>query len=250
MKITDTIRKVCDILNREFDLREQMFPFFRNAKDLGRVAIPRDIQNKLNLDVFDTLPMVSLDNMPMEDFKQDIGILAVTGGINSTGIVFKDFVIKFSPTEPTYGDHRASDNDTFFYESMVDKFGDLAERHLAATNTYGGFTIQETIRVASDVLRSMTTRKLNKVYRTLLDANNVLRVKDIHTGNWGFRGRDRDVPVIFDFSSYQDRRRKLTWYQLNMQSIWNDDNWGRERRKERALRQYWENLSPKNAEKY
>jgi hypothetical protein len=229
MKITDYMQNAMDILRTEFAFREEF------SNDLGVVKA-----RNLNA-VWDETKIITGCPHRGGYVWHPIYTLGVTAdefiemagakhhnGVNTQALVFRDGVIKWSSNE-TMTSHYSTNEDARFYQDIAERFPKY-RKYLAETIQFRDFTVQELICPAHEAMRDpdveITDDERFDLYATVIRVAHALGLRDVHTGNWGFRGDDFSTPVIFDFSERRNPGSAMSWYRLNPQFEWIDRDVG------------------------
>jgi hypothetical protein len=236
MKITDYMHNAMTILSGEFAARHRMG--MRNFKDLGlywddTIACSDGYRGK-----YVNRPIVTL-GVTVEDFFKMAGAEKMSGA-NTQAMVFPEGVVKWSRAGALDG-HYETNQDARFYRDIVEQFPEY-RMYLAETVQIGRlFTVQEPIYMAHENIYQLDDDQRFDVYATLIQVAHALGIRDVHMGNWGFRGDDRTTPVIFDFSERKRMGSYMDWDCLNVEFMW--DDWGLALNYEDLLREDLDNLN-------
>ena len=207
MKITDYMQNAMDILRAEFDFREN------DGQD-----------EPAYLGGYRDRPIFTL-GVEVDDFLVMAGA-ETAHGANSMALVFDEGVIKWSKGDEL-DSHYTTNEDARFYHMTVERFPKY-QKYLAETIQVGMFTVQEMIRPSRELMFDLSDDERFNLYATIIRVAHDLGLRDIHMGNWGFRGRDLTTPVIFDFSDRTNTKSVMHWHRLNPQFEWDDWNIARD----------------------
>lgn len=185
---------------------------------------------------------VEIDMMTLGVSVNDFLVMAgaeKANGANTMALVFDEGVIKWSKDEGL-DSHYTTNEDARFYQDIVERFPEY-RKYLAETIQIGMFTVQEPVRMAHESIHDLSDDERFDVYATLIRVAHELGLRDLHMGNWGFRGKDLTAPVIFDFSDRREPGSYARWHRLNTQFEWND--WECWREYDQALQQILDGLN-------
>jgi hypothetical protein len=227
MKITDYMQNAMNILRAEFDYRGSMGQDQPgNLDEIWDDTVVRS--HRPWPGGYVDRPIYTL-GVEVNDFLVMAGAQKASGA-NTMALVFDDGVIKWSGRDGLES-HYTTDEDASFYQDLVERLPKY-RKYLAETIQVGMFTVQELIRPAGwdglrpagEVINDLNDDERFDVYATLIRVAYDMGIRDVHMGNWGFRGDDLSTPVIFDFSSRRAPGSVMTWERLNPQFNWSDWN--------------------------